>query len=804
MFGHYLTVGWRNLRRNPLYSLINVFGLSIAVAASVLIFLFVQDELTFDSFHAKGDQIYRVVRAPKPNMEHFELNLGKTPYLPAPLAAAAEEEIQGVADAVRLQPVGKGNIIVGDQYFKSELIYADPNLFDMFSFDLLAGNEGTALSDPTAAVISMDAAIRYFGSANILGKSIAITLWDIVPKTYQITGVLAEFPSNSTIAPEVLLPMSASQAVSNQSGSWNGWNFHTYLLLAPTADPSAVQEKISRLYEQRSAAADKAGGIGPRENPFTFELQALRDVHLNPETGDSKLQYSYILGSIAVALLLIACINFVTLAMARSTTRAREVSVRKVFGAVRRQLVSQFWGEGLLLSAAALIAGLVLAELALPLFNSIADKSLGIQLFANWPLTLLLLTLLILLGLASGSVPALVLSRLQPASIFRERARLSKSGPLARALVVVQYGLSVALLICLWGMYSQYRYIESKPLGYNSEHVVVLANTSAPDTRGDELTARLRQELAFEARVLNVAACDPSFVRGWGQMEWNFHDQKLRTFVYTVDHEYIPILGIALKEGRNFSPEMPTDPTNAVIVNEAFVRKAGLDEPIGAPLAGYTLGNSETPPVIVGVTRDYHVMSLHDEIEPVMLTTDPSLHYTHILVRVDGNDLQGTLGRIESAWNKVTGGSRFDYSFLDDDLTRQYLSEQRWLKIVGYSAGVTVVIATLGLFGLAGVSAVRRMKEISIRKVLGATMPQVLRTLNTEFLWLIVVSNALAWPTAYFILNRWLQNFAYRTELSPWSFVLAAGIAIVVAGAAISFHTIRAASVNPAAMLRRE
>lgn len=804
MLTHYLTIGWRNLRRNPLYSFINILGLSIGVAACLLIFLFVQDELTFDRFHGNQDRIYRVIRSPKPNMQHFELNEGKTPYMPGPLAQAVKEEIPTIANSVRLRPAGKATILVDNHAFKDELTYTDSSIFDIFSFTLAAGDPRRALTEPTAVVLSRKAAIKYFGTEDAIGRYVDISLYDAPPKRHQVTGILNDFPPNTSIKMDVVAPMISARRSSNLSGTWKGWNFYTYLMLNAGADPVTVGDQISALYERRLAEAESSDGIELSQNPFLLSLQPLADVHLDPETGESRREYSYILGCIAVAVLLLACINFITLAMARSTTRSREVSVRKVFGAVRGQLINQFCGEGLLVSGCAIVAGFVLAELALPVFNSIAEKSLSIDLLSNFPLIFIAVGLLLILGLVSGAVPAFMLSGLHPAAIFRQRSGLLKSGLLPRGLMVLQYGISIALLICLLGMFAQYRFINSKQLGFNSEHVVVITNTSPPTMAGDDLLNRMRRELASAPSVLSISGCDPSFVRGWGQTEWPYQGTSLRTFVYTVDHEYIPTLGMQLLQGRNFDPAMPSDPTQSVIVNESFVRKAGLTDPIGAPLTGYTLGDSEQPPLIVGVLKDYHVVSLHKPIEPVMLTTDPSLHFSHILVRVDGANLKESVDKIESTWSAISEQSRFDYSFLDEDLARQYLEEQKWMKIVGYSAMVAIIIASLGLFGLAGLSAVRRMKEVGIRKVLGASLPQLLENLNREFLLLVGVANLIAWPLAYLVLNQWLQSFAYRTELSVWIFILSGLSALVLALAVISYHTVRTASINPSEVLRHE
>ncbi len=803
MLTHYLTVAWRNLRHNPVYSLINILGLSVGIAACVLIFLFVQDEFTYDSFHVRGDRIYRLVRKPKPNMPHFKLNQQNTPFMPLPLGPAAEAEIPGIETTVRVGsiPAGYPDIHVGSSHFSDAVALVDPSFFRVFSFRLATGDTATALADPSSAVITKAMARKCFGDSNPIGQIIRVSVYGGASKPYRISGILDDHPGNSTIRPDVLVPLAPSSD-SPSSYNWFSFNIYTYVLLRPSAIPADIESRLTDMLDRHRVEEETADGRKGSSNPFLITLQPLRSMHLDPDTGESLRIYSYILSGIALAILLLAGINFATLAVARSMTRAREIGVRQVFGAVSTQLIGQQIIEASLLCAISAISGLALAELALPIFNSLTEKSLSLGLTSNWLLILCLAGLAAALTFVAGMVPASILTRLHPASIFRHEARLSKNGPVVRGLVVAQYALSITLLICLIGMARQQQYIRHKPLGFNPDRVMVVVNHNRKDV-GDAVLDRLRHELVGSNRIRSLAGCSPSFARGWSRFEWDFQGKSTSALVMRVDPEFVPTLQIEVTSGRNFKDQHP-DRTTGVLVNEAFVKSTGLTNPLETVLQGFNPGDSIRSPAIIGVVKNFHILSLRDEVEPAILYWDTPSSYDAFLARVDGSDLQGAIADLQRAWSKASPGDRFEYGFLDDDLASQYRSEQRWLRIISYSSAIAMVIALLGLFGLAGVSASRRQREVSIRKVLGAGIVQLLSTLNREFLWLIALANAIAWPAAYYVLGKWLQHFAYRVDIAPWTFAAAAGAALLLATVVISAHTLRTAVTNPVRILRHE
>jgi putative ABC transport system permease protein len=803
MLTHYLTIAWRILRRNPVYSLINVLGLSVGIAACALIFLFVQDEFTYDSFHVRGDRIYRLVRKSKPDMQHFKLNQQNTPFMPLPLGPAAEAEIPGIEAAVRIigLPSGYPDIQVGSDHFSDAVAFVDSSFFQVFSFHVAVGDAARVLADPSTAVITKAMARKYFGESDPMGRTIQVSVFGGEPKPYRVAGILEDYPDNSTIRPDLLIPLTPSSSPF-ETTNWFSFSTRTYVLLRHLVSPADIESSLTSLLDRHRSEEETAEGWKGSGNPFRIALQPLAAVHLDPDTGDSLRIYSYILTGIALVILLLAGINFATLAVNRSMARAREIGVRQVFGAVSTQLVGQQIIEASLLCTIAAIAGLALAELALPIFNSLTEKSLSLRPLSNWPLLLCLVGLTITLTLLSGLVPASILSRLRPASIFRREARLSRNGPVVRGLVVLQYALSITLLICLFGMVRQQHYIRHKPLGFNPDQVVVLINNNRKDV-GDAVIERLRHELVGSNLVRSIAGCSPSFARGWSRFEWDFRGKSTNALLMRVDPQFVPTLQIKVASGRNFADQR-SDRTSGVLVNEAFVAATDLSNPLGTVLQGFNTGDSIKSPEIIGVVKNFHILSLRDKIEPAILYWDTPSSYDAFLARVDGSDLQGAIADLKRAWTKANPDTRFEYGFLDDDLMRQYRSEQRWLSIISYSSAIAMVIALLGLFGLSGVNATRRQRELSVRKVLGAGVPQLLSTLNREFLWLIALANAIAWPAAYYVLGKWLQHFAYRVDIAPWTFAVAASVALVLATTVICAHTLRAALMNPVDVLRHE
>jgi putative ABC transport system permease protein len=805
MLEHYLRVALRNLRRQRSYAAINVVSLAVGIALCALIGLYVRDELTFDRFHERADRIVRVTQtrfAPDGGAEETHA------YLPVPLGPALEADLPEVERAVRMMEQD-AFVRRGETALPEKILFADPGFFDVFTFPLIEGDPATALADPGGIVLSEDAARAWFGDEDPMGRGLQIRLGDAYYEA-TVTGVAATVPGNSSVRFDYLMSFAklpeAFEWIRNNADRWNASSFYTFALLAEGASVDAAAARLPAFREQylpdETARLREEGqwtGVGPARG---YGFQPLEAVHLDPGiqgglVPPSDRKYSYILAAIALAILLIACINFTTLAIGRSAGRAKEIGVRKVVGAQRRQLVFQFWGEALLLSVVALVVGLVLAELALPTFNTLARKDLHLDYLADARLAAGLLGLTLLVGLVAGSYPALLLSGLRPIETLRQRLRLGGANALTRSLVVVQFALSVFLICSTAVMLRQLHYLQTKNLGFNQNNVVVIP-TQGED--GAALLSRLRTALSGRPDVLGITGMSSAFAHGWSLDGWNDGDEPKEAYVYRVAPGFLDVMQLPLVAGRDFDPAMATDSTAAVLVNEAFVRDFGWAEPLGQTLDGFY-----DEPTVVGVVRDVNFLSLHETVAPmVLMVNTPDWNLYDLLVRLAPGDFPGALRAVEAAWAQVAPDVPFQYTFLDDDLGQQYESEQRWSRIVGYAAGFAVLIACLGLFGLAALSVARRTKEVGIRKALGASVASVTLLLSREFARLVLVAVVLAAPVAYLVMQHWLDTFAYRVGIEAGVFLLAGGLALAIALLTVSYQALRAASADPVKALRYE
>ncbi|HMB89888.1 MAG TPA: ABC transporter permease, partial [Rhodothermales bacterium] len=765
MLKNYLKITLRNLAKQKGYAFINIFGLAVGIAFCALIFLYVQDEWTFDRFHEKGDRIFRVTQQ---SFTAGEADPEQWVWQPMPLAAALKNDIPEIEETVMFLD-RTAFVRRGDQTFEEDLLFADPSVLDIFTFPLLRGDASTALSDINNIVLSETAAEKYFGDEDPLGQTLEVRFDDAFHSVL-VTGVAQDVPGNASVQFDYLMPfgklVDTFEWIRNRTDRWNASSFYVYALLQEGATEASVEAKLPTFYasyrSERVEAMRAEGDWAGEGLPPVYQLQPLTDVHLNPSvvgglTAASDPTYSYILAGIALAILLIACINFTTLAIGRSAGRAREIGVRKVVGARRIQLMAQFWGEAVLMSVLALGAGIALAELFLPTFNTLATKDLHFDYLQSGATVAMLVGLVLVVGLLAGCYPALVLSGLRPIETLKQRLRLGGSNALSKSLVVVQFALSVFLIIGTMVMLRQIDYLQTKNLGYNQNHIVVIPTQRLP---GDVLLPRFRQQLNGRLDILGITGMSSAFSQGWSREGWDYKGEEKSAYTYRVDSDFLKVLQTDLVAGRTFDPNLSTDSTQAVLVNEALVRDFGWDEPVGQVLEGYYAS-----PTVVGVVEDLNFRSLHEAIDPMVLTLDPDWGIGDLLVRIAPNDIPATLDVLRETWAAAAPGVPFQYSFLDDDLAQQYESEQRWSRIVGYGAGFAVLIACLGLFGLAALSVTGRTKEIGIRKVLGASVTNVALLLSKDFAKLVLIGIALAAPMAYFVMQRWLEDFGYRIDL---------------------------------------
>ena len=790
MLKNHIVIALRHLFGNKGYFFINALGLSTGIACSLLVFLFVRQEWTYDAFHEKADRIYRV----NVSGQGFDGTPFRAAITPIPLAPALKRQFPGVVETVRIRTFGESVVRVGDDTFREDrMLTCDPSFFQVFSFPLIEGDPETVFVDFNALVISRTMAEKYFGGESALGRQ--LTIGD---EPYTVTGVAEDSPGNSSIQFDFLLPFERTLGMLpwliNAADSWNHSLTSTYAELSNPQQSAPLREQLPGF-----SSAHFSGQMSR-----ALEIQALADTHLDPGVAwslgtVSDPNRSYILISTALLVLFIACVNFMNLAICRSSTRAKEVGLRKVFGAQQSQIAGQHLGESLVLSGFALVLGVVLAHLFLPIFNSLSGKSLVLDYLSSGSTLAALLAFTLLVAFVSGSYPSLVLSRFNPVAIFRRQVQVGGPNLLIRGLMVVQFGLSAALVVSILVMTRQLDFARTGDLGYNAENVVVIEK----EQESGNLDVFRNRVLPYEG-VLQVTGVSNSFGPNRGLAQAAYADSagnRLEAFMYTVDYDYVKTLELNLVSGRDFSREFGADETGSCIVNEAAARSMGWDDPIGR-----TVPHGVT---VIGVVEDYHYRSMHHEIEPVILTLNPVVfgekdQIRFFLVRVSDRDLTATLGLLREAWTEVAPGSLFEYFFLDDDIGRFYVEETNLARIFTYSAVFALLIACLGVYGLVSLEVARRTREVGIRKVMGAAVSDIVALLSRQFVYLVVIANVLAWPAAWWLMNEWLADFAYRTEIGAVPFMAAGLIVLAVALITVSLQTFRSALLNPADSLRRE
>lgn len=798
MFKNYFIIALRNLRRNKVYAFINIAGLSLGLACAMLIMLYVKDEVSYDRFLGNVNNIYRVVyKNTKPDGSLEGVN-GFSGYLQGPKFAASVPEIKSF---VRYQS-NNVDMKKGTEITSQELFYTDSNFFSAFSFPLLKGNPQTALKEPNSVVLSEDMAMQQFGTTDALGKTMLFKKEDKF-EPYTVTGVAKNCPQNSSIKFKVLLPMIVSNEDASNNENWFNFFMNTFVVLAPGADTTGVVSKMKQVYESDAAATIKM--IEEKYNvteKTTYFLQPFTDMHLSKDlpaqnglVGDSNPIYSYILSAIAIFILLIACINFVNLTVARSVKRSKEIGIRKVVGGDRRQLIIQFLGESFVLCFIAFLLAIGLVQLILPVFNDLSNKALSLSYLFDIKLISAYIGLFLLTSLMAGFYPALVLSKYNPVQTLYSRFTIGGKNYLQKSLVVLQFALASFLIIATLTIFYQFNFLTSQDLGYNDKNLVQVNKWGIKRTDAALMKNELLKDLSIQDVTFKNGGSWSTIAKVNGEKQINFAFE-------TVDDNYLPLLRIALAKGRNFSAAFPSDSTHSVLVNEAFVKEAGWKNPIGQEVNfWYHPGEKYT---VVGVIKDYHYESLNLKIGPQLFTMKPGNDYGAALIKIKPGSETAALKHIEKVFKQLFPISPYDYKFKDEENRNRYEAEAKWKQIMLFSAILTIFISCIGLFGLSVLSAEKRTKEIGIRKVLGASVQNVVTILSTDFLKLVVLALLISIPAAWIAANKWLENYPYRISLSLWMFVLAAVVVIMIALITISFQAIRAAIANPVKSLRSE
>lgn len=795
MFSNYFKTAVRNLWRNKAFSLINVIGLSVGLACCMLVFLYAKDEMSFDRFHKNANRIYHLTADLK-SPDGKVSKSSATGMMPGPNFTEQVPEIE------RFVRVGRENFTtrLANEVFDQEVLYADSNFFSVFTFPMLEGNPATALKNVHSVVLSEDVAKKYFGTQKALGKVLEIKVMDAF-QTFVVTGVTKRSPQNSSINIQMLVPIHFLQTL-NVDNQWFNFYLNTFFLLKPGANPQTAQAKMAKVFERDSREQLKEeqekNGF---KNKVSFGLQPLLQIHTSTDypasnglCNASNPMYSYILTGIALFIMLIACINFINLTVARSLKRAKEIGIRKVIGSLRYQLIAQFLGESFILSFLAFLSAIVLVIVLLPFFNTIANKSLSFAYLLDAKLIAGYAVLFFVTGLLAGFYPALVLSGFNPVQVLYNRQKFAGKNYLLKALVVVQFTLATFLIISTITIYAQFNYLMHYNLGYNDKNVAVVKGAYM---MSDKL-ASFKAELLKNPLINGVTADDGG---RWRTRAYVNNAEEINFDIKEIDADYLPLFEINVTKGRNFSKNLVSDIGQSVLVNEEFVRKAGWKNPLGQ-MVDFYVDNKQYK--VVGIVKDHNFLSLAQKIDAQLFIMKPDNQYQEVFIKLKDSHTADVLTYIEKTYKELFPLDPYQYTFKDAQNAEQYNSEAKWKQVVSFGAMLTIFISCIGLFGMATLSAERRKKEIGIRKVLGASVQVIAAKLCNDFLQLVVIAALIASPAAWWAMSRWLQNYAYRIAINGWLFFFAAITVLVIALVTVGYQSIKAASANPVKSLRME
>jgi putative ABC transport system permease protein len=813
MINNYLKIAARNILKRKLYSFINAFGLSIGIAFCVLIYLFIQDEKSFDQFHSNKHRIYRM-HTTNFDSEAFakgEKNFYRShAYMPAKLGEVMLDELAEVEHMTRIKSDVEGVMRYQDKIFKEKAVCVDSGFFQMFSFPLIKGDKNTVFRNTSDAVITEEIAQKYFGDQDPIGKIFTISMNG--EKTFSVAGVITAPPANSSITFKILLPMEAQPWFAHSRDQWGNFSYPTFVQVRKGTDVAGFKTHLDTLTQKYMADRLKRwrenNKIPSEYKVAEFNFMPLQDIHQAVDVSWEKAsdpKYSWILGGIAVLILVIACINYVSLALTTSASRRVEVGIRKVIGAHRGQLVYQFGLESILLAFISMIIGLALAALFLPAFNEFTGKGIALSSSITLPMLGVTLLLTMTVGVLAGSYPSLFLSRFLPALVLKGRFTSRVQAGFTKPLVVFQFFLSASLIICSVIMLRQMNFITTKELGYDHEQLIAVESQSGWSTEADRTVEHFRNQMEGNPAVLGIAGTSSSFNQGWSRYGYKIKDENKSAYVYRVDPHYIPMLGLKIVAGRNFDEKIASD-SLGIIVNEALVKDMGWKDPLNEYLNWKedTVGLGSP---VIGVLKDYHFLSLERDIEPLFLSMNKKDigYLTTMLVKIAPDNIPANVASVKKTWTQLFPDKPFEYTFVDQDVARQYESYSRWMNITGLATGFAILIACLGLFGLAGINALNRTKEIGIRKVMGAELSNIFVLLNRQYILLAMIAFILAAPVSWYVMNHWwLSSFKFKIEIGWELFAVSMFAGLCVALATVSYHAIRAALINPAETLKYE
>lgn len=808
LLANYTKIAWRNILKRKMYAFLNAFGLSIGIAICILIYLFIVDEYRFDRFHTNGERIFRL------NERSYDTDLAQNPeasspyresaYLPMGIGSVIKKELPEVKRATHFVPIEGVSVGYGTNIFKEKGAFVDPDFFKMFDFRVLRGNADELFRAPLEIVITPETAKKYFGDEDPIGKTLKVQgSFDLT-----VSGIIESPPPYSSLDFSILVPIQGHPRYKEAMEQWGNFSFPTFVELNPQSALPSFKSNLDKMVDKYMGERMKTWRehyqIPKDETIFEITFTPLHDIHHNHKIEWYKAtnpQTILILGGITLLILVIACINYVSLATMLSAQRNREVGVRKVLGASKKGLIGQFWVEAMLTTAIAAIFGLALAYLFTGRFNDFTGKSLAVFDANPLHISLFIIALILIVGTFSGLYPAIIASRFNPIRTLRIGLAASVSSGFSKPLVILQFSLSAFLIISAIVMVQQMDYLTHKDLGFDQSQIVVLPSYESANQSENNLFEQIRQLTSTSRHILSVSGAGDSFARSRSRYGYNYKGEQHQSHIFVVDPYYLTTLGIELKEGRNFR-NGPAD-TKSVIVNEALLKDIKMTDPIGKRL---TWTNDSLGYEIIGVVKDYYFLSLEEEVQPMLLTLDKAETgpLSYVLVKVDGHNIPQAISDLKSAWKTVASDKPFDYTFLDEDIAVQYASYERWMRMMLLSASIAILIACLGLFGLAGITTLNKTKEIGIRKVFGASAATIFIMLNKRYLVLASIAYLLAIPFSIYVIQKWLSNFHYAIQINWWWLVAILIILNLIAIIAVSYHAVKAAWMNPVKSLKSE
>jgi len=808
MLKNYLKIAYRNLLKKKVYSFINIFGLGVGMACCVLIFMFVQEELSYDNYHERGDRIYRVIHGsiPEEGVTEGEATNDFWVWGNAPVGPALKRDFPEIEKVIQFS--GRADILlsIGDNIQQEEgILFMDSTAFEVFSWELLQGDPKTALGAPYSIVLTESTAKKYFGDANALGQSIKGS--EVAGRAnagdYTVTGIMADVPSNSHFEFNLLLSLNTFRQSS--PGIFDDWGYvdtYTYLLVNENFNQAAFQAKIPDFIQRGNTDTEEFG--------YTIRLEPLKDVYLRSDAQrqpgqTGSLSNIYVFSIIGIFILVIAIINFMNLSTARSMERAKEVGIRKSIGAGRKSLIFQFLGESFIIVLLAALVGFALVTVSIPFMNELTAKEFELNILLNWKTIPVVLATIVIIGLLAGSYPALVLSSFRPVSILKGINKSNARGAnLRKTLVVFQFSLSIALIAGTMIVYSQMALLLNQDMGFDKEQMVVLDYNYDGDVTN--VSASIKNEMEAIPGVSSVAFSrsvpGSHFPNAYTTLEMADGEMVGQAQpIFQVGLDFIDHYNLELAAGRTYSRDFPSDSTQALVVNEAAARQYGYANP--EDIIGKKFDQWGRAGEVIGVVKDFNYISLHASIEPLTLPFE-AYASRYVSVKLTGDDIPATLAGLEGVWNQLVPQRPFIYSFLDEDFNQQYQSDFRFRKIFTTFSILAILIASLGLLGLATYTAEQRTKEIGIRKVMGANVGNIVGLLSKDFVKLILIAILVSTPVSWYAMNLWLQGFAYQVSIQWWVFLIAGVGSIIVALMTISFQSIKAALMNPVKSLKSE